>query len=196
MDFSFVKCFLPFSYFFLHEYFYNLKIKGLVGCHLPSLSGSVPLFPLLVGDHSNPACCGKQFSPEWHLALWWAPRAVFLAALEMPLKDLAHFYLDGNKKIPCKHCTHLVMTPNCFGPIHILLKTVNASVKIFLSDTEASKKVWKSTIGKGWERKEKKAKLVAKSIKRHDEKLNGDCEWKFNSYPSSKTKGRDVMRNC
>lgn len=68
------------------------------------------------------------------------------------------------------------MPPNCFGPIQILLETVNTSMKIFLSDMEESKKVWKSTVGKGPKRKEKKAELVAKSIKRYEEKLNGDHE--------------------
>lgn len=95
--------FLPFSYSFI-EYFCNFKIKGLVGCCLPSLSGSISLFPLLVGDHSNPMLWKALFPGGTSVSLM-VSTGTFLAVLEMPLRDLAHFCLDENKKISCKWCT-------------------------------------------------------------------------------------------
>lgn len=54
-----------------------------------------------------------------------------MAALEMPLKDLAHFCSDESKKkslVSGEQSKILVVAPNCFGPTRILL-TFNRQVE-------------------------------------------------------------------
>lgn len=87
-----------------------------------------------------------------------------MAALEMPLKDLAHFCSDESKKkslVSGEQSKILVVAPNCFGPTRILL-TVSISTEegfvvlrvLFLHmNVEERKKGSKYRISKGRKRR-------------------------------------------